>query len=254
MAVQYNPGIDTTGLILNLDVGNIKNYPSTGFTFSDSLNSSQFTLLNGPVYSSLNGGRLTFDGTNDYAESVNRILEFQPTQPFSVFCWFRGPFTGSPMMANMDNSGVYPGWDFGWITVAGALSIHLISSWSTNAIKIHVTGLDLSSAIWQYFGFTYDGSCPTTAPGCLSSINFYLNGSLYTTGKAMVDGTDGFSTSSDTITYNTSQRFRLASRWAAGAVSSAGAVTLGPVHCYNRVLNAEQVRQNFNALRGRFGI
>lgn len=258
------PNIVRDGLVLYLDAGSGTSYSpfNSGTTWRDiSGNSNNGTLTNGPTYSSDNGGAIVFDGTNDYSEVTTRntALEFQPTQPYSVFTWFRITSTQSgTIVANMDSTtGTFPGWDL-WFnngSTANTLAMHLISSWSTNAIKIRV---DFNYAAnlnqWIYFGNTYDGSSPTTASTSLTSVNFYLNGSLYTTGKAMADSTDGFNTSSETITYTANQRFRVASRWASAVVNSPAAETLPIVHTYNRALSATEVLQNYNATRARFGL
>ena len=252
MAVQYNPGIVTDGLVLCLDAANRKSYPGSGVTLSDlCLSNNNLTLINGPTYNTSNGGFILFDGANDYGEVITRNtnLEFQPLQPFSVFCWMKNASSGNTILANMINSGSYQGWDI-WKESTSSIAMHLIAAWSANAMKV-VVNFTFSSS-WQYFGYTYDGSCPTTTLTTSNSVDFYTNGILNTSGKSAV--VDGFNTSSETITYNTNQRFRLASRWASGAASSNSNVDLGAVQIYNKKLNAQEVLQNFNALRGRFGI
>ena len=70
MAISYNPRTITDGLVLCLDAANSKSYPGSGTTWTDlSGNGNNGTLVNGPTYSSSNGGSLVFDGTNDYITS-----------------------------------------------------------------------------------------------------------------------------------------------------------------------------------------
>ena len=62
------PAVPTNGLAIWLDAGNSSSYPGTGTTWNDiSGNNRHFTLFNGPTYSSLSGGTIYFDGSNDYA-------------------------------------------------------------------------------------------------------------------------------------------------------------------------------------------
>lgn len=64
----------TSTCILNLNAGMVASYPTTGSTWYDlSGNGNDFTLYNGVGFSPSNGGYLTFDGTNDYAASINNI-------------------------------------------------------------------------------------------------------------------------------------------------------------------------------------
>lgn len=248
----------TNGLVLSLDAANPKSYPGTGTAWNDLVSSNNSTLINGPTFNSANGGSIVFDGVNDYAEvsARNTALEFQPTQPYSVFTWFRiASLTSQAIVANMDNiSGTYPGWDL-WFNDTNTIAMHLISSWNTNAIKIKVD-FNYSNYLnrWINFGYTYNGSCPTTSETSLSSVNFYFNGVLYTSGKLVADLADGFNTSSETINYNSNQRFRVASRWSSGGASSQSAVTIPTVQIYNRTLSAQEVGQNYNATKARFDL
>jgi hypothetical protein len=60
--------IITKDLVLYLDAGNTNSYSGSGATWTDlSGNGNNSTLVNGPSYSSDNGGVLLFDGVNDYA-------------------------------------------------------------------------------------------------------------------------------------------------------------------------------------------
>ena len=48
--------IVTTNLVLNLDAGNMASYSGSGTTWRDMTSGLNFTLTNGPTYSSSNGG------------------------------------------------------------------------------------------------------------------------------------------------------------------------------------------------------
>ena len=77
MGVAYNSKIVTDGLVLCLDAGNRKSYPGSGTTWTDlSGAGNAATILNkgadnvGTIYSSTNGGYITFDGSDDRATST----------------------------------------------------------------------------------------------------------------------------------------------------------------------------------------
>ena len=66
MALVHSPRIITDGLVLALDAANPKSYPGSGTTWYDlSGNDNHGTLLNSPTFSSDKGGCFVFDGTND---------------------------------------------------------------------------------------------------------------------------------------------------------------------------------------------
>ena len=70
----------------------------------------------------------------------------------------------------------------------------------------------------------------------------------------MADSTDGFNISSETITYDTNQRFRVASRWVSGTSNSPVSATIPSALVYNRILSAAEILQNYNATKTRFGL
>lgn len=258
MTVNYNPPIVTNGLVLNLDAGNRRSYPGAGTVWRDlSGLGNNGTLTNGPTFSAANGGSISLDGSNDYVEITTRNtnLEFQPTQSFSVFCWFydlNNSSVGSPI-SNMVGFSPYSGWDIN-ISNSTEIHAHLISTWSSNAIKVGVTFDYVANANkWVNVGYTYNGTSPANATDALDSINFYVNGVLTTTGKRNLEA-DGFNTTSETITYNASQRLRIGGRWASGSARDPFALRISNSLIYNRALSASEIAQNFNALRGRFGI
>jgi hypothetical protein len=265
MAFNYSPKIVTDGLVLCLDAANNRSYPGSGTAWTDlSRGGNNGALTNGPTFNSANGGSIVFDGTNDYVEipTRNTNLEFQPTSGYSCMVFYKSPptATNGALIANMDNiSGTYPGWDL-WFnndSISNTIAMHLISSWSSNAIKIAVDyNYSTYANQWICFGYTYDGSCPTTEANSLNSVNFYLNGNLYTSGKRLGQPTvgKGFTTSSQTITYNSSQRFRIASRWSSGGYSSGASFSSGITLVYSRTLTAFEMQQNYNATKTRFGL
>jgi hypothetical protein len=89
------PSIVTDGLVLNLDAGFVSSYPRSGTTWTDlSSSGNTGTLINGPTFSSGNGGSIVFDGVNDYVEST-------PIQPtfFTLSSWFKSTGQAS-LLAN----------------------------------------------------------------------------------------------------------------------------------------------------------
>ena len=249
MGLLHSPRIVTDGLVLCLDAANKRSYPGAGTTWTDlSKNKNNGTLTNGPTFDSANGGRFSFDGSNDYCEfAENEKYNFQPTQPFSVFCWMIKSGSYGAVLANMKSGSPYQGWDI-WNENSTHISMHIISSWIGNAIKLRVDYTDQQSI--KYFGYTYNGSCPANSTDTLNSVNFYVDGELYTTGKAIADGAGSFDSTSETISYPAGQKFRIGSRY----TGQYGASNLFAVHIYNKALTANEVQQNYNATKARFGL
>jgi hypothetical protein len=269
MSLHHSPRIVTDNLILYLDAANSKSYPGTGTSVNDlSASQSNATMINGVTYNTGNLGNFSFVAANDtYMEISNRIsnLEFQPTQPYSVFCWIYNlpsNSSGSAIFSNMGPSPSFTGWDF-WKQNATTIAMHLISDWSNlnqanrTAMKVNIDFDYANNTVgkWAHIGYTYDGSCPTNETDMVNSVNFYLNGNLLTGTKTNgATPAVGFLSSTETTSYNPDQRFRIASRWALGASSSDTTFDLSNITIYDRVLTLQEIQQNFNAVRGRFGI
>jgi hypothetical protein len=65
------PNIVTDGLVLNLDAANIKSYVSGSTTWRDlSRSGNNGTLTNGPTFNAGNGGSIVFDGIDDYSSTT----------------------------------------------------------------------------------------------------------------------------------------------------------------------------------------
>ena len=184
-------------------------------------------------------------------------LAFQPTDPFSLECWFSSSTSSTySLMGNIDdNLSTYPGYDI-WVD-GNTLSIHIINDWATkNAIKVQVT-TDWASNLNQvrHLSVTYDGSCPTTSQATLDSVNIYINGKLYENSKVIGSSADGFNSSSEAISYNPSQNFIIGGRWKSDGANNRGwNGNIKRVQVYSKELSAKEVRRNFNSFKRRFGV
>jgi hypothetical protein len=255
---QHYPQIVTSGMVLNLDAGFTASYPNVGTSWYDLYSGGTGSLNNGPVWNNLGmSSNISFDGTNDYYELTNRntSLEFQPNQPYSCLVFYRSPASVTyTLIADMQDSGTpaYPGWDI-WFNngeIGNTISMHLISDWPANAIKVAVD-YNFNNLLnrWLCFGYTYDGSVPTNSGDTLNSVDFYLNGQTYSNGKQLGSANkthgNGFNTPVTTITYNPNQRFRVSSRWSASGWNFGSQTSVAKVLVYNRKLTANEFAQNF---------
>jgi hypothetical protein len=78
---KVSGNISTGGLQLYLDAGVTASYAGTGTAWNDlSGNGNNLTLVNGPAYSSSNGGFFLFDGTNDYVSNYTYGTTFSANE------------------------------------------------------------------------------------------------------------------------------------------------------------------------------
>jgi hypothetical protein len=86
MATIGGPNVVEDGLVLALDAANSKSYPGSGTTWSDlSGNGNSGTLINGPTFSSENGGSIVFDGVDDYVEHPLYSNSIDKTLTYEIF-------------------------------------------------------------------------------------------------------------------------------------------------------------------------
>jgi len=63
MSVNYSPITSTSGLILNLDAGNIKSYPGSGTTWYDTSGNNNHFTINASAYNSTGPKYMDFNGS-----------------------------------------------------------------------------------------------------------------------------------------------------------------------------------------------
>ncbi len=228
--MYYGPRTITNGLVLALDAADKNSYPGTGTTWKDlTTNANNGTLVNTPTFSNINGGTLSFNGTNQ-AVDVTSNSSLRPTN-VSLSVWF-----------NRNNS-----------TIVGneAIAESRKSSWISYGLHISSGGID-----W-FIGYL-DSSPYSTSVGAYGN---YVDGNWHNVVgtydkqnlKIYVDGVLKNTSNSFTsdILYSGDLLFIIgfhaeSTTYFEGKISN----TL----LYNRALTATEVLQNYNATKTRFGL
>ena len=218
--------IVTTGLVLSLDAGDPASYPGSGTTWTDTVNSIEFTLNNGPTYSSNNGGYLEFVPAGDqWADSYTSLASLG-TWTVEAWHYFTGVTTGSnPCLVTETFVGGALNYTLGYPTGTPNFQAGFFDgSW-----RVTPTGYTPASNAWYQIVGTYDGT----------TIKLYVNNALINqtayTGTPTTGGAG----------------IRLMSRWDSADYWGG---RLSIVRIYDDSLTAEQVTQNYNADRSRFGL
>jgi hypothetical protein len=238
MATLYSPKIVTNGLVMYLDAGNNRSYLGSGTSWTDlSRNNNTGSLVNGPTYSSLNGGSIVFDGTNDYVTAGNIP---SGTDLFTLSCWlyFNGNISGNFDLLRA--AAIFSGNAVG--------TIEFLIATSGNA-----AGLPYQILFSRYGGSTV-GSC------VLTNINMAIN--QYHNIVLVRDGTSSqkiYQNGSLIGTGNVSNSFTAGTLYVGGApLNGAYSAHLNGrvpnILRYDRALSASEVLQNYHATKGRFGL
>ena len=87
---------------------------------------------------------------------AGQLGDFDNGDAFSYGCWIKpkGNANGAPI-TKMNDGNAYRGYDM--LFGNGRLSVHIVSTWPTNAIKVN-TKKTLKKDAWQHVFVTYDGS------------------------------------------------------------------------------------------------
>jgi hypothetical protein len=219
------------GLVLNLDATNINSYPGSGTTWTDtSGNNNNGTLTNGPTFLRERGrGSIVFDGVNDYANIPTFTIPTASLSCESFFQWanigtsrgtifslnYNYPTSGYLIRQRDDSSGKFVIWsDNGTETNVFSTTALTVNTWN------HVVVIQMQSTCSIYINGILDSSQALQNPILNQSYPILL-------------GTRAFSGGS-------------AGAYLTGRISVA--------RIYNRALSAQEVLQNYNALKSRFGL
>lgn len=219
------PTVVTEGLILRLDAGNNLSYPGSGTTWTDlSGFNNHMTIVGSPTYSSTEG--FTFDGT--VSKYIIRNPITMPTTTLSAEIWVKTTDSGSGIISYSTTEA-----DNAWLLFSpNNLQLYVSSG-------VNTTGVNIATGTWKQVVRTSNRSTGEEI--------IYVNGVVAYTG-----------TLSAGITLASGGSLVLAQEQdsVGGGFSAAQAFdgNIASFNLYNRILTAAEVAQNFNALRGRFGV
>jgi hypothetical protein len=221
---DYEP-IVTDGLVMNLDAGFTPSYPKNGTTWYDvSTNTNNGTLVNGPSFSSGDGGSIVFDGVDDYA-SCNFTIG---AGDFTFSLWIKKPTNTSNIEFVMGS--------YADNTVRGVMLF-----FQSGNLQFRVAGSPSGGYVQSNLGNITDGTwknitCSVTRTGNMIS---YINGVPAVTTNA------------------STQQGSIPNGSFIGGFVELGWFTSGNlaiVSSYTKALSASEVLQNYNAQKSRFGL
>ena len=225
-------GIVTDGLVLNLDAGFTPSYPTSGATCYDiSTNTNNGTLTNGPTFSTNDGGLFELDGADDEITFNNNTDSIFKPSTLTLSVW------------------VYP-------TNAAAVNQgHNIVS--TNDVQKWRNGYGIFTYPYQSLGpqvntFIGDGNNPTYIQVLISNNTWYNFTTTYdgTYHKFYVNSVlEG--TLTRTLVYEPSNGFNIGRGLGYNSYYQG---SLSNVKLYNKALTSQEILQNYNAQKGRFGL
>ena len=223
------------GIVLNLDPAKSNSYSGIGNTIFDlSGIGNTGTLINGPTFSSLNGGSIVFDGTNDFL-TIGDKLDFG-FNSFSFSCWINlSSVTGTRCVFSKSVADYQP-YRYALLIINNKLRPFMRGNLIDLDVEFDST-LSLSTSTWYHIVCVYERS---------STLKLYINSSL--------DSSASISHWQNLDIQN-SYTFKLGSY--AAPDDSATYFMQGYISnftAYNRVLSSTEILQNYNAVKNRFGL
>ena len=224
MGVFAGPDIIEDGLVTLLDAENSKSYSGSGTTWKDlSPNQQDATMNSAPSFTTVdNIKHFDLDGTDDYFE-ISNYYNMNITNAETASCWVKSNTTNwnntGWLMSKRNQFLLHPAINsknFQWYVHQGGFQ----------ATSYNDTSFDITQ--WHNWTGTYEGT----------NLTVYRNGKQVAT--RTVSGTLTSSTSSLYIGFDFGTRF--------------GDAKIAYCMVYNKALTAAEVKQNFEAMRGRFGL
>jgi len=233
------PNIVTSGSLLNVDAGFVGSYPTTASNWYDiSGNNSNGILTNGPTFDSANSGSIVFDGVDDYVQTPIQVLD----RPCTFSTWFNfssltanggfNTFFGQDTSVSISRGRFY--FQKAGSSIEGMVRNKInFSIVKTDGSIVPTNGLNVvQTNTWYNY----------TAVLTATSISLYENGVLQNT----TINSDSFITPNTNIVLNAGYFNNSIVDYWPGQSSI--------FQMYNRALTAAEVLQNYNALKGRFGL
>jgi hypothetical protein len=222
------------GLQLWLDAGNTASYPGSGTTWTDlSGNSYNATLVNTPTFSSTNGGEFDFNGTDEYA-TIYTLPGTLFTSNWTMQFWVKWDNIISDKCL------------FSQGTATNNSGLHLITRSSG------VTG---NQPRYVFAMFNNDESTTTLATtSSYVFLTFIYNSSTY---EKQVYINDTLSTAYASVenqylaTNSNAEIGRLG--WSGTNINYFDG-QLAQIYMYNRILTSDEINQNYNNGKGRYGL
>jgi hypothetical protein len=234
LITAYQSSIITSGLVLYLDAGNTSSYAGSGTTWTDlSGLGNNGTLVNGPTYSSANQGSILFDGTNDYV-TLGTPTSLNITGSITVNSWVN--FSLLPTGSN-------------WSTIYekgySGTNDQTFLRYTSGALEFGTYSLSLGNKLTKYtVGSSVLVNNWCNIVGVFDQLKFtlYLNNTLVSQ-TAYVGSM-----------FSSSAPIGIAAASISGTFQRFFKGNISVVQAYNRALTAAEVSQNFNAVKGRYGL
>jgi hypothetical protein len=228
MATYYSPRIVTDGLILCLDAGNSKSYSGSGSTWTDLTENSGNGTNSNMTYNSGNGGYFVFNNSSSVS-TISNYSALNPTTGLTIESW-----------VNFDGNSDDFIFEKGDVNTQYSLFSHstdiVFRTFHSGDGGYHTQNPEKSAVgvvngQWVHIVGSWNGSIKSIYVNGILKNSIAKAGNLVTTSPGASVGRFGGTTTG---------------YYFGGKIAK--------VAIYNIGLSASQIAQNYNALKGRYGL
>ena len=237
MSLSHHPSIVKNGLVLNYDAANKKSYSGDGTSWLDLKTRTSATMTNiTPVAN--NGGAFSYNGTS--SNTINSSI-ITGVSEFTVIVWFNCDSITNYRNILDFNYTFYTAGNAGpRLEVGAGGSLAWVFSGNTTSDAVYTLGSVLANGLQANTWY-----CCAITRSSTPTINTYLNG-VYRQSSISQGGSNAsaFVGTFNKITTGVGYQ-NTANRYYSGYIAN--------VLAYNRQLTANEILQNYNATKSRFG-
>jgi hypothetical protein len=231
MPTSAGPNIIENGLILALDAADRNSYVTGSSNWVDlSVGVSTGSLNNGVYFETSASGLLGFDGTNDHIRLGNNTLYDLTNLTVSVWIYQSAPNSYNAIINRYGQTSNYNGW-----TLSYASATNKFSWGGRESIAYFINAESVGTYATNRWHNVVGTKSATTW-------SIYVNGNF----------------DNATITGSGATAFVTNQMYVGGELGPAynfyGSSKIGNIQIYNRALSSAEIRQNYNALKGRFSL
>ena len=214
MSLSHSPKITTSGLVCCLDANDPKSYNGSGSTWFDRSGNGNNGTMLNMTFAEKT---MVFNGSNGQVNTDVTLNKDEGT----IACWFKIDVQKN-YNTIFDNALGANDWEM-WIYVDGRLRFRT----SANQTDILMTVNDIQINTWYHMILTWDQS----------------NGYIYMNGEQAVSDVAA------PANRTTPTQLRIG-----GSINTRLDGNMGAFWIYNNALTSGEVKQNYNATKGRFGL
>jgi hypothetical protein len=240
----FGRGIVRDGLVLDLDAAINLSYPGSGTTWTDLSGTSNGTFgasTQAPTYNSANGGSIVFDGVNDKVTvAASGTYDFSASR-VTIEVWLKissTPTGSGNMVVTTDQSGDTTSWSLGFSKTGEGVSFVFMPSYLGSA-PLNTSPRMLNSNfpvnIWTHVVATSAGNGDV--------------GRMWVNGVKQIDGTS----TTLGLPYDAGRPIGIGLEPTTDRYPFGGNISVVRIY-KNKAFIESEVMQNFNALRGRYGL